>query len=333
MIHEIPLVHPESLGEDKREDTLTQKTVLVFSWIKNNYPFLIQAKNQRIPLFDRIKGLVTFAKNLDVFYMHQVSLLHQIDDETFGPNSEFITDTQLLTDVFYIFTPVLEELNSIWTDEIIPALRDTNVILHTYDTLHAKQKIFIRNFFHDEIFPILTPMAFDKSHPFPVISNNAVNLAITINDYYAYHDHFVRIKVPSDMFPRLIHISDIEHIDKAEGLDEFIFLEEIIIANLDLLFPGVQIATAYPFRVTRDMQAQNEREKSHGLDLEADSRSPLGLPVRIEVSSEMDRMICGVICDKLTKYSRLFYRTTGPVGIADIECLLRLDRLDASKID
>lgn len=332
MIHEILI-----LNNDKspvgctHDDTLTQKVKMIFVWIKDNYKFISQAKCQSIPPLERVKFLATFAHNLDEFFMHKVSKLHLIDNEIqLETNPDIITDTQLLDDLYSIFTPILEEQNLIWRDELVPALQDRGVIIHAYDTLHPKQKIFMRNFFHTDIFPILTPLAFDKSHPFPLISNNALNLAIIIKHKYVLQNHFVRIKIPTDIFPRLINLSDIGHMETSGCHDEFIFLEEIIVANLDLLFPGMEISAVYPFRVTRNVRSRYENLERNNFDYEnhSDLRFSFGIPVRIEVSSEMDRITCGVICDKLTKYSRLFYRTKSPVGMADIVCLYNLDRPD-----
>ena len=145
----------------------------------------------------------------------------------------------------------------------MPKLRQAGISALDYDDLKGKQRKLLRKYFEQQIFPVLTPLAFDPGHPFPHISNLSLNLAVVINDPLQ-GKRFARLKVPST-FPRLVPIPSEETAEEYErlGLGEvmstnFVWLEQVVTANLDMLFPGVEIEAAYPFRVTRDADQEIE---------------------------------------------------------------------------
>ena len=208
-------------------------------------------------------------------------------------------------------------------------LYEKGVTIHTYETLDEKQKRSLRNYFIKEIFPVLTPLAFDKSHPFPFISNLALNLAIIVRERGLDEDLFARIKIPNSLFPRLLKVPVTDDAPSNPERADLIFLEDVISANLDLLFPGMEVRAAYPFRVTRDADIEIEEDEADDLLTaveESVGRRWVGVPVRIEVSSWMDQIVCGMMGEKLVKYPHMFYRIAGPIGMADLMCMMDLDR-------
>ena len=186
-------------------------------------------------------------------------------------------------------------------------------------------------FFVEEVFPVLTPLAFDSAHPFPFISNLSLNLAIIIRDPNK-KELFARIKVPTGLFPRMIRVPETGASGRPDDRNvNFVYLEDLVAAHLDLLFPGLEVVGAYPFRITRDAD----------LDIEVDEASDLlttveeimeqrarGTPVRIEVDSTMHENTCLMLEKKLGIASHMLYRTGYPVGMADLMELLSLDRAD-----
>src|SRR5208283_2108668 len=169
-------------------------------------------------------------------------------------------------------------------------------------------------------------------HPFPFISNLSLNLAITIRDPKG-KELFARIKVPTGLFPRLIRIPDLGHSDDKQV--HLVYLEDLVAANLDLLFPGLEVIGAAPFRITRDAD----------LDIEVDEASDLlttveeimgqrarGTPVRIEVDCTMQESTCQMLEKKLGIGSHMLYRIGHPVGMADLMELMSLDRPDLKDI-
>ncbi|NLV26706.1 MAG: polyphosphate kinase 1 [Methanomicrobiales archaeon] len=301
------------------------------SWIQFNHHVLNEAKDKTHPLLERVKFLSIFANNLDEFFMIRVSGLHQQLSKgvlKFPPDG--LTPLQQLDEIYKSLQPLLQESVTIWYDEIIPELKNAGIIIHTYDSLQENQKRYLRNFFIREIFPVLTPLAFDKSHPFPFISNLALNLAVIIRERGQKDDLFARIKIPNRLFPRLITILDDSN-NTDQGRTELIFLEDIISENLDLLFPGMDVKAAYPFRVTRDADVEIEEDEADDLLTaveESIGRRWVGKSVRIEVSSWMDQSVCAMMAEKMAGYPHMFYRFNGPIGMADLMCLLELDRPD-----
>ncbi len=218
-----------------------------------------------------------------------------------------------------------------WTKEILPRLYSAGIFIHLYKELDAEQKKALRTFFIEEVFPVLTPLAFDSAHPFPFISNLSLNLAIIIRDPKG-KELFARIKVPNRPFSRLVRVPETGaggHRDNKQV--HLVYLEDLVAAHLDLLFPGLEVVGASPFRITRDAD----------LDIEVDEASDLlttveeimeqrarGTPVRIEVDSSMHESTCHMLEKKLGIGSHMLYRIGHPVGMADLMELLSLDRPD-----
>ncbi|KAF5088043.1 polyphosphate kinase 1 [Methanospirillum sp. J.3.6.1-F.2.7.3] len=302
------------------------------SWIQFNRHVLEEAKDHTHPLLERVKFLSIFANNLDEFFMIRVSGLHQqLREGVIKAPPDGLTPGEQLDAIYKALVPLLEESVSVWNEDIVPALKNEGILIHSYETLNEGQKRYLRNYFIKEIFPVLTPLAFDKSHPFPFISNLALNLAVILRERGQKEELFARIKIPNKLFPRLILVKTDDEEHEERGKSEFIFLEEIIAENLDLLFPGMDVRAAYPFRVTRDADIEIEEDEADDLLTaveESIGRRWVGKPVRIEVSSWMDQSVCAMMAEKMTDYPHMFYRLGGPIGMADLMCLLDLNRPD-----
>lgn len=305
------------------------------SWIQFNNHVLNEAKDPSHPILERVKFLAIFANNLDEFFMIRVSGLHQqLREGVIKAPPDGLSPGQQLDAIYSSLLPLLFESVTIWNDEIIPELKKAGIIIHSYESLLEGQKKYLRNYFIKEIFPVLTPLAFDKSHPFPFISNLALNLAVILRDKGEKEDLFARIKIPNGLFPRLIPVHGDDEREES-GLTEFIFLEEIISENLDLLFPGMDVRASYPFRVTRDADVEIEEDEADDLLVaveESIGRRWIGKPVRIEVSSWMDQSVCAMMAEKMAGYPHMFYRMDGPIGMADLMCLVDINRPDLKDI-
>ena len=191
--------------------------------------------------------------------------------------------------------PDLARHSDCWHFDVLPKLKQAGIEVLNYDELKRKQRKLLRKYFEKEIFPVLTPLAFDPGHPFPHISNLSMNLAVVVNEPL-HGERFARLKVPGT-FPRLLRIPSEETAEGYEelGLDEvmsnnFVWLEQVVAANLDILFPGLEIAAAYPFRVTRD--ADQDIEEDEAADLLATIEESVrlrhfGSAVRLEVGDDM----------------------------------------------
>ena len=302
------------------------------SWIRFNQHVLDEAKDATHPLLERIKFLAIFSNNLDEFFMVRVSgLHHQLAEGVLKLPPDGLTAMEQVERINKDLIPLLKEQTRIWEEDIVPELARNGIIIHTRNTLSKTQKKALRNFYYHEVFPILTPLAFDKSHPFPFISNLALNLAVLLRRPGTNEELFARIKVPKTPYPRLISLNEVIGNEFIKERNELIFFEELIADNLDLLFPGMEIISSYPFRVTRDADIEIEEDEADDLLSAVEqsiSKRWIGTPVRIEVGTEMNPSFYDMMTAKLVKYPHMFYQFSGPLGMADLFCLLSLDRPD-----
>jgi polyphosphate kinase len=306
-------------------------------WLQFNRRVLEEALDERHPLLERVKFLSIFSSNLDEFFMIRVSgLRRQVEARTLKTPPDGMTPVEQLAAIRRELLSELSRQSDCWHFDLLPKLRQAGIEVLNYDDLKSKQRKLLRRYFEQEIFPVLTPLAFDPGHPFPHISNLSMNLAVVINDPI-HGELFARLKVP-DTFPRLLRIPSEEKADEYErlGLTEvksnsFVWLEQVVAANLDMLFPGLDIAATYPFRVTRD--ADQEIEEDEAADLLATIEESVrmrrfGLAVRLEVDNDMPDRVRDVLTTNLGLAPYQVYTGDDPLGKADLLELAGIDRPD-----
>jgi len=306
------------------------------SWIRFNRHVLDEARDESHPLLERVKFLAIFANNLDEFFMIRVSgLQRQLAKGVLKYPPDGMTPSQQLDAIRQMLIPELGTQYATWHDEILPKLDARGIHIHMYTCLSDAQKSAMHAFFVNEIFPVLTPLAFDSSHPFPFISNLSLNLAIIIRDP-ANKEYFARVKVPTNLFPRLVRIPDSDTGRRTNDSEvHLIYLEEIIAAHLDLLFPGMDVVAAFPFRITRDADIEIEVDDASDLLTtveEVMEQRARGKPVRIEMECSARENICHMLELKLGVSPDMIYRVGHPVGMADLMQLMSLDRPDLKDI-
>ncbi len=305
------------------------------SAIEFNRRVLEEAMDTRHPLLERVKFLAIFANNLDEFFMIRVSgLRRQLLQGALEAPPDGMSPADQLAAIRTALLPLLEKQTQIWQDDLLPALARENVQVLPYAALKGKQRKILRRYFEEQIFPALTPLAFDAAHPFPHISNLSLNLAVIVRDPER-GERFARLKIP-DAFPRLLRIPSEEHADDLLGLretkeDNFVWLEEVITANLDLLFPGLEIVAAYAFRITRD--ADFEIEEDEASDLLTVVEESIGLrhfgsTVRLEVVPEMPKRILDMLIQHLGVAPYQIYTVPSPLGMASLMQLTSVQRPD-----
>ncbi|MFA6225713.1 MAG: polyphosphate kinase 1 [Methanoregula sp.] len=301
------------------------------AWIRFNRHVLDEALDPSHPLLERVKFLAIFSNNLDEFFMVRVSGLQRQSAQGVRKfPADGMTPAQQLDAIQEALLPDLALECDCWHDDILPKLANKGIHIHTYRDLGDGQKALMHRFFVDEIFPVLTPLAFDSSHPFPFISNLSLNLAIIIRDPNK-KEFFARVKVPTNLFSRLIRIPDPEANYRNDQNVHFVYLEEIIAAHLDMLFPGLEVVASFPFRITRDADTEIEVDDASDLLTTVEEIMELrahGNPMRIEVKCSMHDSICHMLEKKLFVSSAMIHRIGHPVGMADLMQLLSLDRPD-----
>ncbi|MDN7024881.1 polyphosphate kinase 1 [Methanoculleus sp. FWC-SCC1] len=325
-----PKKHPEVPLEEPRLYINRE-----LSWIQFNRRVLEEAQEERHPLLERVKFLAIFASNLDEFMMIRVSgLRRQRARGVLEAPPDGMTPSEQLAAIRQELMPLVEDASSCWQDDILPKLNEAGIHIRRHADLAEGEKRRLRDFFERRVFPVLTPMAFDVSHPFPFISNLSLNLAVVINDPQR-GVVFSRVKVPIDVLPRLVRIPEetTEGGTKPEQALEynFVFLEDLVASNLDLLFPGMEVAATYPFRVTRDADLEIEEDEASDLLTAIEEGVELrriGTPIRLELSHTVPAWVREILTTKFQLPASQVYTPIGPVGIADLMELTAIDRPD-----
>ncbi|MEE9228728.1 MAG: polyphosphate kinase 1 [Acidimicrobiia bacterium] len=306
------------------------------SWLHFNSRVLDEAQDERRPLLERVKFLSIFASNLDEFFMIRVSgLRKQLLGGALETPADGMTPAEQLAAIRMRLQPLLETHQATW-EGLRAELEEEDIHLLQLSDLKKKQRKLLRKYFKREIFPALTPLAFDPSHPFPHISNLSLNLAVLVRDS-RIGERFARLKVPQ-ILPRLLRIPSEERAEAFETLglaevaaDNFVWIEDVIIDNLDLLFPGVEVVAAYPFRVTRDADVEIEEDEAADL-LTAVSEGlearQFGSAVRLQVAAETPENICDILGANLDLAPYQVFDSRGPLGLADLLSLTDVDRPD-----
>ncbi len=302
-----------------------------------NERVLEEAYDKRHPPLERVKFLAIFGNNLDEFFMVRVSgLRRQLQRGAVEAPPDGMTPAEQLAAVRRQLLPQLARESACWRKDLKPKLREAGIQVLDYDELKGKQRKLLRRYFEREIFPALTPLAFDPGHPFPHISNLSINLAVVIRDPL-HGERFARLKVPA-MFPRLLRIPSEETAESYEHLglvevasNNFVWLEQVVAANLDLLFPGLEIEACYPFRVTRD--ADFEIQEDEASDLLSTIEEGVGMrhfgsAVRLEVDGRMPDHIRDILSTNLELAPYQVYTLEGPIGTADLMSLTQVTRPD-----
>jgi polyphosphate kinase len=304
------------------------------SWIEFNRRVLEEALDQRTPLLERVKFLAIFASNLDEFFMIRVSgIKQQIAARVSRQSPDGLTPSEQLKAVRAQLLPLLEEERQLLLADLMPKLRDQGINLLNMPDLTPMQRAWIADYFRRQIFPVLTPLAFDSSRPFPFISNLSLNLAVVIQDQH-HGALFARLKVP-EVLPRLIALPA-DLCTPANDLPSgrqycFVWLEQVIAAHLDTLFPGMEVVEAYPFRVTRNADMEIEEDEADDLlsTIEAGVRQRrFGEVVRLAVDDAMPERISSLLLKNLKIGPDDLYTVRGPLGLADLIALMKVDRPD-----
>ena len=212
------------------------------SWLEFNARVLHEAFDERNPLLERLKFIAIFATNLDEFYMVRIAgLRRQLAAGVEQPGTDGSATREQLDAITARIAQLMALQRTCLHDILLPALAEHGIRLLTMDELQPEEWRLVDDFFESQVFPVLTPLAFDPGHPFPYISNLSLSLAVQVFDPQRGTEHFARVKVPKSL-PRWVPIG--------RG-HSFVPLEQVIGANLGALFPGMEIRGWHAFRVTR----------------------------------------------------------------------------------
>ncbi len=292
------------------------------SQLEFNRRVLDECLNPAHPLLERVKFLAIFSSNIDEFFMVRVSgLKQQLLLQVTETAADGLTPREQLVAINRTMTALTEQMMCCWRDTLLPKLENANIHIVNYQDLKRRQQKKLSDDFERDIFPVLTPLAFDTARPFPHISNLSLNLAAIIRDPDTGVQHFARVKVP-DSLPRLVPLIPLDPDELLlPSVQKFVWVEQVIAANLAHLFPGMEVVATYPFRITRnnDMEIQEEEADDLLLTMEENLRQRhFGFVVRLEIEQDMPDDIRQILTTNLGVGPYDIYAVDGPLGLSSL---------------
>jgi polyphosphate kinase len=291
------------------------------SQVDFNARVLALAEDESAPLLERAKFLAIFATNTDEFYQVRVAgLKHQAAAGIRTRSADGLTPQEQLSAIAAKTVPLAGRHARVFADSVMPALRDADVKVLRWGELDRPQREELNLLFREKIFPVLTPLAVDAGRPFPYISNLSLNLAVLVRDPSAGRMHFARIKVPP-LLPRFVQFS--------EGRC-FAPLEDVIAANLDQLFPGMEVVEHHTFRVTRNADLEIDDRADDLLEaLEEElTKRRFSPAVRLEVEETMPHHVLEMLMAELEVEQDDVFMLPSPLDLAGLWSLHSIDRPD-----
>src|SRR3954465_3499287 len=284
------------------------------SWVRFNQRVLELAEDTSVPLLERVKFTAIYARNLDEFFMIRVAGLHdQVDAGITDPLADGRTPSGTIDALREKIVAHPDRLETCLREDLLPGLVDHGVHIVRCTEISDAQRQELAERFRRQIFPVLTPLAVGLGRPFPYISNLSLSLAVLVRDPVSGQTTFARVKVPKEMLPRFVDVH-------SDGGRTFVPLEEVIAANLDRLFPGMEIVDHGFFRVTRDADFEVSDEADDLLvAVEAElRRRRFGEVVRVGVDGEIDPELRAQLIEALEVEDRQVYDIDGLIDLDDL---------------
>lgn len=321
----------EDIGLTEKDSLPIKETITDFSdptlyinrelsWIDFNKRVLEQAFDDRKPILDRLRMLAISAGNLDEFYMIRVSgLQEQIAADINARAPDGLSPRTQLAAVNEACKPLHQRISYCFSEILCPLMQKHGFGVHSYEELDDNEKAFLRTHFREHFFPVLTPLAVDRAHPFPYISNQSLNLAVQTTDPKNNRELFARVKVPT-MLPRFVQLPNKE---------ETVPIEQVISANLDLLFPGMEVIDSHPFHILRDADLDISEEETEDLRLEIENhlrKRRFRSVIALCVNPSMPQHMRDLLIRELDLARSDLIEVDGLLRPADLNKLLRVDK-------
>ena len=292
------------------------------SWLAFNERVLELAEDASNPLLERCRYLAIFSSNLDDFFMIRVaSVKRKLESGVTKKNTAGFTPHELMAEISKKTQELIARQTKCFQTDILPKLAQNGIEITDWESLTEDEKSYINKIFTNRIFPVLTPLAVDPSHPFPYISGLSLNLAVLVKQPETNEELFARVKVPASL-PRFIETAEF-------ASTRFIPLEKVIIANLHQLFPGMEIEDYYTFRITRNADLELEEDESDNLleSMEQELlRRKFGPPVRLEVASDIGSELLNRLKVELSIREEDISRYKEPLDLTGLNKIADLDR-------
>ena len=292
------------------------------SWLSFNERVLELAEDRSIPLLERCRFLSIFSSNLDDFFMIRVATLkRKLESGVTKANTAGYSPIELMSEISKKTQSLIQRQSECFQNDVRIKLAEVGISFIKWKEQDDEEKKYINQIFTDRIFPVLTPLAVDPAHPFPYISGLSLNLAVLVKKPDTHEELFARVKVPSSL-PRFIQTKEF-------ASTRFITIEQVIIANLHKLFPGMEIEDYYTFRLTRNADLELEEEESENLlvSMEAELlRRKFGPPVRLEVPLDIKPGLLERLKIELSIKEEDISRYKEPLDLTGLNIIADLDR-------
>ena len=323
------MVAVESEQNLRRSELYINREIAALAFIRR---VLEEAESHRHPLLERAKFLSFVSTQLDEFLMVRMAGLHDqlsASVHTHGPDG--LTPEEQIQALRPLIREMLAEQRESYYSDLLPRLGEAGIQILDYAELSEAQREEAASYFHREIFPVLTPLGVDRSHPFPLISSRSLNLAVSLRDPLA-GELFARLKAPPTL-RRLVPITPTgrERRRNAPRRAAFVWLEQLIAAQLDQLFPGMEIIAAYPFRVLRDADFEIQVDEAGDLLATVEQgirQRRFGSVVALLVQTDTPDSVRETLVDNLEMNAEDVYDVRSPLGMSDLAELMDLDRPD-----
>ena len=291
------------------------------SWLSFNQRVLELAEDPTMPLLERVRFLSIFSSNLDEFYMVRVAtLMSKLENDVTAANVAGFTPMELMKQVSIRTNELMERQSRVFHEEIEPLLKNEGIEFVHWDQLNNTERGYVTKLFQDRIFPVLTPLAVDPSHPFPYISGLSLNLAVIVKNPASQEEFFARVKVP-EILPRFIATAK-------TGSTRFLPLEDLIAIHLQELFPGMVIEDHYTFRITRNQDIDLDEEESEDIltSIEQElARRRFGPPVRLEIENGVDEKLVEKLAEEIKINPENIIHIAAPLDLTSLNKIADLD--------
>jgi polyphosphate kinase len=294
------------------------------SWLSFDQRVLELAEDSTVPLLERLRFLAISSSNLDEFFMVRVAtLMSKIENDVTAANVAGHKPKELLALISTKVNELVARQSKTLHNEILPELKKHGIEFVKWEQLDETESAYVAKLFQDRIFPVLTPLAVDPTHPFPYISGLSLNLAVMVKNPTTHEEFFARVKVP-EILPRFIATAKI-------GSTRFLPLEDLISIHLQELFPGMSIEDHYTFRVTRNQDIELDEDEAEDLLLSLEQellRRRFGPPVRLEIEAGVDEARVSKLGSELGIGAENIFHVTAPLNLTSLHKIADLDFSD-----
>ncbi|HVS52553.1 MAG TPA: polyphosphate kinase 1 [Opitutaceae bacterium] len=299
------------------------------SWLAFNRRVLEQARNPQNPLLERVKFLAIVSSNLDEFFEIRVAgLMQQADSGAVGLSIDGLTPREQLRRVYDAVNVLVADQYRCWHGELVPLLAKQGIVFRTLSEFDAAEQAWLRNYFETQVLPVLTPLAVDQAHPFPLLGNKTLNVLVALSDPEKPGEEklMVILPVPRSL-PRIVQIGA-----AGERPARYVFLSEIIKLCAGTLFPGYRVDGAHSFRVTRNSDLYIDEEEAENLlkKIEEELRNlRRGAAVRLEIEDGVEPEFCSQLCGHLLLEPANAFKLRAPLNLLRLMSLYEMvDRPD-----